>query len=101
MTKINRRNFLKKTSLSSAAIATASVLSSSGQSNKRDQKSVYMGDFRAPKLNNVRVAFIGVGARGTGHAKQIATIDGTEVVGISDLYEDLAERSRKICKEID
>ena len=101
MNKINRRNFLKKTSLSSAAIATATALSSSDQSNKRDQKSVYMGDFRAPKLNNVRVAFIGVGARGTGHAKQIASIDGTEVVGISDLYEDLAVRSSKICKEID
>ena len=60
-----------------------------------------MGDFAAKKLSKVKVAFVGVGARGTGHAKQFATIDGTEVVGICDLYKDLAERSKKLCLEVD
>ena len=59
-----------------------------------------MGDYSAPKLETVRVAFIGVGGRGTGHARQIATIEGTEVVAISDLYQDLTQRSIDICKEI-
>ena len=99
MNKINRRNFIKKTSLSGAAIATASALSGSSL-KERDSKSQYMGDFAAPKLENVKVAFIGVGARGSGHAKQIAAIEGTEVVGISDLYKDLAEKSSYICQEI-
>ena len=58
-----------------------------------------MGGFKAPKLDTVRVAFIGVGARGSGHASQIATIEGTEVVAICDLYDDLAQRSAKKCKE--
>ena len=100
MNKINRRNFIKKTSLSGAAIATASALSSS-QYKERDKMSQYMGDFSAPKLDKVKVAFIGVGARGTGHAKQLASIEGTEVVGICDLYEDLTERSKKLCLEAD
>ena len=100
MNKINRRNFIKKTSLSGAAIATASALSSS-QFKKREKTSQYMGDFIAPKLDKVRVAFIGVGARGTGHAKQFASIKGTEVVAICDLYKDLAERSKKLCVEVD
>ena len=65
-----------------------------------DKNSQYMGDYSAPKLKKVRVAFIGVGARGTGHARQIATIEGTEVVAISDLYQDLAQRSIDNCKEI-
>ena len=90
MNKINRRNFIKKTSLSGAAIATASALSSS-KYEERDKMSQYMGDFAAPKLDKVKVAFIGVGARGTGHAKQFASIEGTEVVAICDLYEDLAK----------
>ena len=61
-----------------------------------------MGDFAARKLSKVKVAFIGVGARGfTGHARQFATIEGTEVVGICDLYKDLAERSKKLCLEAD
>ena len=100
MNKINRRNFIKKTSLSGAAIATANALSGSGL-KERDLKSQYMGDFGAPKLEKVKVAFIGVGARGTGHAKQIASIKGTEVVAICDLYKDLAERSKKLCIEVD
>ena len=65
-----------------------------------DRNSHYMGNYSAPKLKTVRVAFIGVGARGTGHARQIATIEGTEVVAISDLYQDLAQRSIDNCKEI-
>ncbi|MBT6635974.1 MAG: Gfo/Idh/MocA family oxidoreductase [Flavobacteriaceae bacterium] len=65
-----------------------------------DKNSHYMGNYSAPKLKTVRVAFIGVGARGTGHARQIATIEGTEVVAISDLYQDLAQRSIDNCKEI-
>ena len=64
-----------------------------------ENNSQYMGDFIAPKLDVVKVAFIGVGARGSGHAKQIAAIEGTEVVAISDLYEDLAKKSYEICKE--
>ena len=36
-----------------------------------------MGDFIAPKLNVVKVAFIGVGARGSGHAKQIASCNAS------------------------
>ena len=68
--------------------------------NYLENNSQYMGDYSAPKLETVRVAFIGVGARGTGHARQIATIEGTEVVAISDLYQDLTQRSIDICKEI-
>ena len=62
--------------------------------------SQYMGDFAAPKIDVVKVAFIGVGARGSGHAKQIAAIEGTEVVAISDLYNDLAMKSYEACKKI-
>ena len=100
MNKINRRNFIKKTSLSGAAIATASSLSSS-KPKLRNKTSQYMGDFAAPKLSKVKIAFIGVGARGTGHAKQFASIEGTEVIAICDLYKDLAQRSKKLCEDAD
>src|SRR5210317_2225966 len=59
----------------------------------RPSGATYMGDFAAPKIETVRCAFIGVGARGSGHASQIAEIEGTEVVAICDLYEDLAQKS--------
>jgi predicted dehydrogenase len=59
-----------------------------------------MGDYAAPKIETVKCAFIGVGARGSGHAHQVAAIEGTEVVAICDLYDDWAQRSYDKCKEL-
>jgi predicted dehydrogenase len=94
----SRRNFFKKMSGLTAGLlaATSSQLASAPVSRPGAK---YMGDFEAPKLDTVRVAFIGVGARGTGHAKQVAAIEGSEVVAICDLYEDYALRSHKNCEE--
>ena len=101
---MKRKDFLKLSSASALFLGlnpdrldASSIEESHDLINKNSQ---YMGDYSAPKLKTVRVAFIGVGARGTGHARQIATIEGTEVVAISDLYQDLAQRSIDNCKEI-
>jgi predicted dehydrogenase len=101
---MKRKDFLKLSSASAFFLGLnpdrldASIIEES--QDLIDKNSHYMGDYSAPKLETVRVAFIGVGARGTGHARQIATIEGTEVVAISDLYQDLAQRSIDNCKEI-
>ncbi|MFL2637897.1 MAG: Gfo/Idh/MocA family protein [Flavobacteriaceae bacterium] len=101
---MKRKDFLKLSSASALFLGlnpdrldAFSIEESHDLINKNSQ---YMGDYSAPKLKTVRVAFIGVGARGTGHARQIATIEGTEVVAISDLYQDLVQRSVDNCKEI-
>ena len=101
---MKRKDFLK---LSSASFFLAGLKSHGINPsdlnlnyNYSENNSQYMGDFIASKLDVVKVAFIGVGARGSSHAKQIAAIEGTEVVAISDLYEDLAKKSYEICKEI-
>ncbi|MDA9851544.1 Gfo/Idh/MocA family oxidoreductase [Flavobacteriaceae bacterium] len=99
MKHINRRNFLKKSSISAASLYMASHLACSEENEKRPSEGTYMGDFTAPKLDTVRIALIGVGARGTGHAKQLAAIEGTEIVAIADLYEDWVNRSVTNCKE--
>lgn len=96
----NRRDFIKKSTIAGVGISLlpnflhGSTFSSSKFSPK------YMGDFIAPKLETVRCAFIGVGARGSGHSTRTATIEGTEIVAISDLYEDLADKSASECKGI-
>lgn len=58
-----------------------------------------MGGFRAPKLDKVRVAFVGVGERGSMHVAQMAVIEGAEVVGICDLYEDWAKRNADLVEK--
>ena len=101
---MKRKDFLKLSSATALLFGLKSnavnLYDSSEYYDYKKNNSQYMGDFSAPKLDVVKVAFIGVGARGSGHAKQIAAIEGTEVVGISDLYKDLAEKSSIICQEI-
>jgi hypothetical protein len=90
-----RRSFLKTLGGVGAAItATAGIVNAQG-APARAAGAKYMGDFAAPKLDTIRIALIGVGARGTGHAQQLASIEGTQIVAISDLYEDWAKRSEK------
>ena len=101
----SRRHFIKILGgLGAGAItgvsASARPNESSRESNHtRPFAGQYMGDFAAPKLETVRCAFIGVGIRGSAHAAQIAEIEGTEVVAISDLYEDFAMKVSDDCKE--
>ncbi len=101
---MKRKDFLKLSSTSAFFLGLNPYKIDAASIEEYDhliaENSQYMGDYSAPKLDTVRAAFIGVGARGTGHAKQIATIEGTEVVAISDLYEDLVQRSVDNCKEI-
>jgi len=67
--------------------------------SQRPISSTYMGGFSAPKIAKVRAAFIGVGARGGTHAKFFAALEGTEVVAICDLYEDLVKEKTRWVKE--
>jgi len=101
---MKRKDFLKLSSASAMLFGLKSHGIDISDSDKNydylKSNSQYMGDFSAPKIDLVRVAFIGVGARGSGHAKQIAAIEGTEVIAISDLYNDLAMKSYNVCKDI-
>ena len=97
MKNISRRKFLINTSLAGTAISIAPSVK--GNMLLKDSPGSYMGGFAAPKLDNIRAAFIGVGARGPGHVKFFSSLPGTEVVAISDLYQDYAERAMNIAKE--
>ena len=101
MKKLGRRNFIKKASLTGAAVATGGVLSAcADQHLVVPSTGTYMGDYAAPKLEKIRAAFIGVGARGGTHMQFLAKLDNTEIVAISDLYEDYANRWANKAKEI-
>lgn len=101
MKNINRRNFIKKTSLSAAGLAAATTLPFTGHGqHNRETNAMYMGGFAAPKLETVRVAVIGVGARGPAHLQFAASLPGTEIVAICDLYEDLATKWATVITEM-
>lgn len=101
MKNLDRRDFLKKTSLSAAGLVAASALPACAEpQSERPANSMYMGGFAAPKLNTIRVAAIGVGARGPSHLRFLSKLDGCEIVAISDLYEDLVMKEKNYCLEV-
>ena len=93
MKNYNRRNFLKKSSL---GVVGASTLSLSCQENmSKSSPGTYMGDFADKPIDNIKAAFIGLGARGPGHLKNFATLENTKVVALCDLYNDNVVREQK------
>ena len=103
MKNYSRRKFIKNSGVSAiASLAASTMLNSSCENNilSSPQEGSYMGDFAAPKIDTIRIAIIGVGERGYGHAKHLASIQGTEIVAISDLHKDLVDRSVSDCLEL-
>ena len=81
MKNFDRRTFIKKSSLSAASLYATSNLAFSNGYEKKASGGQYMGDFAAPKIQTVRIAIIGVGGRGYGHAKQELYEKSVELFG--------------------
>jgi hypothetical protein len=105
----NRRNFLKQTLIGSGIIATgfagnASVIESISEtvtSGKQPAQSFNMCGYAAPKLDKVRIGFVGLGSRGPGAVNRMSHIEGVEIVALCDQYEDGLKKCRKSWKKAD
>ncbi|MDI9638814.1 Gfo/Idh/MocA family oxidoreductase [Kamptonema cortianum] len=99
---MRRREFLRAAGLAGLGSLTPSlfarVQARSGQPIPKSQGKSRMG-VGAPKLDKVRLGFIGVGARGPTHVASCLNIEGCEIVAICDLYEDWANRAVKMCTD--
>jgi hypothetical protein len=90
----NRRNFIKKSAIGAGFIASglsACTFNENGKlsreaGSKHSQKFNMCG-YSAPKLQKVRIGFIGLGSRGTGAVTRISHIGGVEIVALCDVYE--------------
>ena len=85
-----RRKFLQSASLGTAALASWGF-KDLRLAPPRDAKAKYMGEFSAAAKKNLRAAFIGLGYRGNDHLRNFASLPGTTVVGLCDLYQDHVE----------
>ena len=78
----SRRNFLKVLAGTSASLALA------GELHGMDAGTSPAAAGTAIKpLEKIRAAFIGVGARGSGHVATMMSLDGVEIVAIADNHE--------------
>ena len=64
------------------------ALKDTAAASPRPEGSIYMGGYRAPKIETVRVAVIGLGERGAPQTMHFAAIPNCEVVAVCDIYPD-------------
>lgn len=102
----SRRQFLQTLGLAAGAFALTPGQSHAASSTQpglpaapstasRPSGSRYMGGFKAPKLDSVKLVFIGLGGRGMSHLNQLCHIDGVEILGVCDLKPELTEKAVK------
>lgn len=90
----NRRDFIKKSGLATLGLTGVGAFGSNSENNsgkqflKERQQRFNMHDYAAPALDVVRIGFIGVGSRGSGHVRRLRRIEGTEVRAICDIDEE-------------
>ncbi len=104
----NRRGFLKLFGLASGSLALGRATSSAQEKqikslvdadiSSRPSGSIYMGDYKAPKLSKVKIAFIGLN-RGFTHVASTCALPEAEIVAVCDLHQDLVDRAIKRVKD--
>ena len=83
---VNRRDFLKSTAWMGALAMAAGC---AGNNLKMFAPcGAPMQGFRLKPMKKVRVACIGVGVRGRAALRRIATLPGTEIAAVADLFQD-------------
>ncbi len=88
----DRRDFLKKVSLLSATAVTLPTLNVEAKTSS----SFNMSGYRAPKLDKVRVAIVGLGNRGSGAVDRYTYIEGAEIVALCDRHESRALKQQEM-----
>jgi hypothetical protein len=98
--KYSRREFLHHTGAVSTAVIAGLGMHNDTQpppekQSIENQKSV--AALTVPKFDVVRVAFIGVGVRGSGHVEHLLQMEGVEINAICDIHEPSADANIKRC----
>jgi predicted dehydrogenase len=109
----NRRNFLKLAGVTGAGMFGSCNLKGTESSNKNSNSKLEhirkestksysqifnMSGYAAPKLNKVRIGFIGLGGRGSAAVTRLSYIEGVEIKGLCDLLPERAEEATERIK---
>lgn len=103
--KNNRRNFLKLSSVGALGLMSSRLWSGQPDLASLDTavmepgiSSFNMSGFAAPKIDEVRIGFIGLGMRGPGAVKRMSLIEGVSIKGLCDLREESVLKSQELLK---
>jgi hypothetical protein len=105
--KKNRREFLKRTGIAGISLVGASIIPAYASGENFNNRSNHqppvqqraqkfnMSGYSAPKLETVRVGFIGLGNRGPGHVSNMSLLEGVDIKALCDIVPEEAEKVRK------
>lgn len=102
--KSNRRNFLKVSGIAGIGLAGGAGMISgqataangnTAQSRPQGGKHFNMSGYAAPKIETVRIGFVGLGNRGPGAVNRMSKIEGVEIAALCDVRPERAEKAKK------
>jgi hypothetical protein len=109
--KSNRRNFLKLSGLAGVGLVGANILPACAtapekkivsnldqireQAVRKHSQKFNMSGYAAPKLETVRIGFIGLGSRGPGHVLNMSLLEGVEISALCDLVPEEVDKVKK------
>ena len=98
--KNNRRDFLKLTGLAGAGVLANTMTPAFGNSNvfagNQKPQRFNMSGYAAPKLDTVRIAFIGLGNRGPHAVERMSIIEGVDIKALCDIRPEKASAAKKL-----
>lgn len=100
--KSNRREFLKLSSLAGISFVPSPFGANEAYEESLIKKIVpaakhfNMSGYAAPKIETVRIGFIGLGQRGPGAVERMNKIDGVDIKALCDLRPEKAEAAKQI-----
>src|SRR5680860_1255616 len=98
--KINRKNFFKVASLAAAGMMVKTGRADIKASYSRNHVQKFnMHGYAAPKLDKVRIGFIGIGSRGSGVVQRYAQVEGVEIKALCDLIPERIDKVINIIKK--
>ncbi|GGG81558.1 glycosyl hydrolase family 109 protein 2 [Parapedobacter pyrenivorans] len=106
--KYNRRNFLRNATLLSGAVAALPAVAREANHDSRlgatesqptRPQRFNMSGYAAPKIDNVRIGFIGLGQRGPGAVNRMSRIEGVEIKALCDKDPARATKAQGILEK--
>jgi hypothetical protein len=107
--KSNRRDFIRTTGMAGTGLLAGGMTSCNSKNmpfaatfkaaNEKHNQKFNMCGFAAPKLENVRIGFIGLGNRGPSSLRRLTLIEGVEIKAICEIRKDRLEIGVNILRE--
>jgi predicted dehydrogenase len=97
----NRRNFLKYSGLTGIGLAGSTMMKTYAGATAFEKIEIHnqhfnMSGYAAPKLETVRVGFIGLGNRGPTHVDAMKHIEGVEIKALCDIRPERIDAAKKL-----